>query len=231
MPRSVVLALLLVLAGCSGLGEPATPNQSTATTAPTTTLPETTPATDRPSTRLRASDTVDYAELSPVEQRAFDRAVQGEAVFVPASAAASDPFEDSHFAQPVAGVFRVNDYVRKDGVLYRLDYGETAGPLIASYSIRATESQPTGNETAVDFEAIPPRAKNPSGPPSRTAVTGFRRVSGRQLRRVSRTATCGTTGASTGPTSPLVTSSQISCTPSGSTDPVGCRRATAHPRP
>jgi anti-sigma28 factor (negative regulator of flagellin synthesis) len=155
----MIVVLLLVLAGCSGVGGPANTNESTATTAPTAAT-ETT-ATETTSTTVPELDSVDYAELSPVERRAFDRAVQGEAVFVPGSVATSDSLDDSYFSQLVAGVFRVNDYVRKDGVLYRLNYEETGGPLVASYTFQATESQPTGNETAVDFEAIPSRAKEP----------------------------------------------------------------------
>jgi hypothetical protein len=158
MFRAAMVALLLGLAGCSGLGGPATPNQPPSTTAPTTTTLETT-GTEITPTTVAESDIVDYAELSSAQQRAFDHAIQGETRFVPASVAQSSYLDESYFAEPVAAPFTTTDYVRKDGVLYRLDYDRQAGRQLTSYSIRATESQPDKNDTVRRFEALSVRGQ------------------------------------------------------------------------
>jgi hypothetical protein len=160
MSRVAAVALLLVLAGCSGLGGPTPPDQSTATTAPTTMTSETSTATEA-TTTVPELNRIDYSELSPAQQRAFDQAVGDEARFVRGLGAQSPYLDESYFAETAATPFKTHDYVCKDGVLYELEYSDTLGPLIASYYFQATESQPTENQTVVDFEAIPTRAKNP----------------------------------------------------------------------
>lgn len=171
VPRLVV-ALLLVTAGCTAAdgGSPATPS-ATPTSTPTVDRPATsspaststppTTVTDTPPTSPTESNTVAYGSLSPTQQRAFDRAVAGRAQFVDADALDSPYVGDGYYARDVATPFWTHEYVRKDGTHYRLSYRESGGEVLAAYGIEATREEPPADADVVALENVSPRARDP----------------------------------------------------------------------
>ncbi|QLH83112.1 hypothetical protein [Halosimplex pelagicum] len=165
----VALVALAALGGClaaPGPGDGATPTDSmdpsdtpatatptdTPTDEPATGTPDSTPATDTPTAAPPSGsptptatpadgNTVDYSELSPASQAAFDDALDGEISFVPDS-----PYVEGTHTVEAAGPFRDHAFVRKDGQRYRIDIAMD-GRLYASYAIYADRASPGENAT------------------------------------------------------------------------------------
>lgn len=139
MRAPLVVALLLLLAGCSA----PVPERPGGSTPPT---PEPT-LTGTPSPPADATDgnTVDYADLPPRSQRAFDAALEDTARFAPESPAV----ESDYFAERAADPFYDHRYVRRSGTYYEVSL--QPGRLLASYHIHASLATPDGDETAVAY--------------------------------------------------------------------------------
>lgn len=140
---TLVLTLLLVLAGCTGPGSDVagteTPTVTPAST-PTVTLDTPTDAT--------AGNTVDYVDLSPEGQAAFDAAVDGEVKFLLES-----PYVEGEYFEPsVAEEFGDVEYVRTDERTYALS--RSFGELYASYDLYAEPASPADDATVIDHENL-----------------------------------------------------------------------------
>ncbi|ELZ23205.1 hypothetical protein C475_16189, partial [Halosimplex carlsbadense 2-9-1] len=109
--------------------------------------PTATPPNGSPTPTATPADgnTVDYSELPPASQAAFDDALDGRISFVPDS-----PYVEGTHTAEAANPFGDPDFVRKDGRLYRI---ETAmdGQLYASYSIYADRLDSAGNVSATAY--------------------------------------------------------------------------------
>jgi hypothetical protein len=174
-PTALLLVLVVAVAGCTGgpvgtqpapataTATPEQPSTPTDTPTPTATPPPTPPATTTPATPgpPTAKNTVDYAELSPTQKRAFDRAVDGEAQFVDDSALESPYVGDEYFARDAADPFESYDYVRKNGTHYRVSYEESVGDGLATYGIRATERRPPDDANVVALENLSTEVREP----------------------------------------------------------------------
>ncbi|MBX0304113.1 hypothetical protein [Haloarcula salinisoli] len=164
---TLALAALLLLAGCGGgvdtgspeTGETPTPSstESGAATEPAT---PTQSATPTPSP-VDSSRVVSYTALTDEQQSAFRTAIDGEATFVPNSSYINDSAGYVASDNP----FRLHDYVRYDGSLYRIQTAR--GELYAAYGIQASAASPGANDTVVAFETLPADVQDEV----RTAIT------------------------------------------------------------
>lgn len=151
VPR-LTLALLLLLAGCTAI-DPGPPEQGTETVSPVRTTG--TPTISETPTGVNEANTIEYTELSAIQQRAFDVATEEEARFFDES-----PYlEGDYFDPDVAEPFESHEYVRKNDTYYQLS--SRLGNAIASYEIRADESQPNGNATITAFENLSAQSRTP----------------------------------------------------------------------
>lgn len=166
MVRAIALALLLVLAGCTGVGGPGQPaaTESPPSATPTTADPTPTAThteTNEPTpTDATSGNTVEYSDLSETQQRAFDEAIaNGSAEFAPPSIRESPYVEGRLFDEDDLGRLRAAEFVVKDGAYYRLSL--EMGRLIASYGLQATESDPSENATVVPLGDLSADAREP----------------------------------------------------------------------
>lgn len=150
---AAALAVLLLLAGCSGsVDTPGSEPRETTTVSPTvngTTSPAT--STASPNTRtINQSRVIEFHELNDQQQSAFREALQGDATFVPNSS-----FIDESEGYDVENItsFQTHDYVRHDGELYQIRLRQ--GELYASYAIRASAGSPDDDDTVVAFDSLP----------------------------------------------------------------------------
>lgn len=157
MRRGFVVALLVLLAGCSGLNGGASPAQPTAEATPARTTTATASA-DAPADAT-PRNTVSYAALSAVERRAFDAARRGEVGFASAAIRESPYVNRTFFPTASEDVFRNHEYVRKNGSHYRLSW--EGGALLASYGIEAVEQRPPENATVAALENLSARVSEP----------------------------------------------------------------------
>lgn len=174
VPRLLV-ALLLVTAGCTAVDEgaqspssptvpvdqPPTSTHSPTSTQPTPTHSVTTSPPIVTSPPPSEANTVAYEALSATQQRAFDRALEGQVQFVDESALDSPYVGDEYYATDVADPFRAYAYVRKNGSLYRLSYREGGGEALASYGIEATREEPSADESVVALENLSTKVREP----------------------------------------------------------------------
>lgn len=157
MRRELMVALLILLAGCSGLNGAATPTQTSEATSPIETT--TGPLSDSPPANVTSSNTVNYTALSPAEQRAFDTAQQGEVGFAPESVRESPYVNQTYVPTDLKETFQNHEYVRKNGSYYQLSWD--VGPTIATYNIQITEQQPPKNATVVALENLSSSVREP----------------------------------------------------------------------
>jgi len=127
-----------------------TPASSPATGTPDSPSPTDTPTPDPPSASPTASEpttgnTIDYSELPPASQAAFDDALDGQISFVPDS-----PYVEGDHTTEAAGPFRDHAFVRTDGQHYRIDIAMD-GRLYASYSIYADRASPGENASVTAY--------------------------------------------------------------------------------
>ena len=163
MVHRLLVALLVVLAGCAAApgGEMPDQRSETTTSLPTTGEPVSSPLTTSTTSSsdvpagANEANTVAYAELSHVQRRAFDAATIDGARFF----AETRYVEGDYFDPSVAEPFETHEYVRKDGTYYQLSY--QSGPLYASYGIQATEGQPTRNDTVVAYGNLSSLTRDP----------------------------------------------------------------------
>ncbi|QPV63359.1 hypothetical protein I7X12_01610 [Halosimplex litoreum] len=163
MDRIGLITALVALAAVGGClaapgpgGDGATPTASATPTATPTGTPDSSPSTATPTAAPpNASptpnptptdgNTVDYAELPPDSQAAFDDALDGQISFVPDS-----PYVEGNHTTEAAGPFRDHAFVRKDGQRYRIAVAMD-GPLYASYSIYADPASPGENASVTAY--------------------------------------------------------------------------------
>jgi len=157
MRRKLMVALLIMLAGCSGLNGGATPTQTSDATSPIETT--TAAPSDSSPADVTASNTVNYTALSPAEQRAFDTAQQGEVGFAPESVRESPYVNKTYVPTDLKETFQNHEYVQKNGSYYQLSWD--VGPTIASYNIQITEQQPPKNATSVALENLSSPVREP----------------------------------------------------------------------
>lgn len=177
MVRRLLLALLVLFAGCTAgnsVVQP-TPTSDTASPAETPTPPPTPTPTDvhtarsgTTTSRVVSADspptdrnTVDYTNLSATQRRAFDREVEGDVQFVDRSALDSPYVGAEYFARQTAEPFRHYEYVRKNGTRHRLTYREGGGDVLATYGIRTTERQPPADASVVAVENLSTPVRKP----------------------------------------------------------------------
>lgn len=163
VPR-LTIALLVILAGCSGIsgespdqeitGEPTI--QPTTVPSPRATGSATADATPPGATE---TNTLEYAELSATQKRAFDASVDGGARSLDESVRESPYVEGVYFDPGVFEAFESPEYVRKNETYYRISTRH--GNTIASYHIEATEEEPAENATVVAFENLSTRTGEP----------------------------------------------------------------------
>jgi hypothetical protein len=174
---AVLVATAVVVAGCTSApgGSPApatTPTPAPATAGQSSPSPTPTATSTSPSAPLEttttttpvtpsATATVDYAALSPTQQRAFDRALDGTVQFVDAAALESPYVGDEYVDRDAADPFRTHDYVRKNDTHYRVSYEESGGHGLATYEIRATEREPPDDASVVSLADLSTAVRNP----------------------------------------------------------------------
>lgn len=141
----LVLALLLVCAGCS---------ENISASKGDTAKPTTEPAP--------SGTVVEYRSLNDTQQSAFRDALQSEVSFHP-----DVPYinESRGYDSQADDPFLVHDYVRYDGALYQVR--TERGELYASYSLRASIGSPPDQSTVVGFDSLPDRIRDEV----RTAIT------------------------------------------------------------
>lgn len=157
MRRELIVVLLVLLAGCSGLngGAPSTQPTETTTAVPTTTS-STSNATP---TGATPSNTVNYTALSDTEQQAFDAAQQRSTGFAPPSVQESPAVNRTYFPLDAQDVFQNHEYVQKNGSYYQISWdGHTS---LATYEIRVTEQQPSENASVVALENLSSEVREP----------------------------------------------------------------------
>lgn len=152
MRRELMVVLLVLLAGCSGLNGSAPSTQPTETTSvvPTTTS---SPSNATP------SNTVIYTALSDTEQQAFDAAQQRATGFAPDSVRESPYVNRTYFPTDAKEVFQNHEFVQKNGSYYQLSWD--AGPTLATYDIQITEQQLSENASVVALENLSPEVREP----------------------------------------------------------------------
>ncbi len=157
MRRELMVVLLVLLAGCSGLngGVPSTQPTETTSAVPTTTS---SPSNATP-TGATLSNTVNYTALSDTEQQAFDAAQQRGTGFAPDSVRESPYVNQTYFPTDAKEVFQNHEYVQKNGSYYQLSWD--AGPTLATYEIQVTEQQPSENASVVALENISLEVREP----------------------------------------------------------------------
>ena len=163
MVHRLLIALLIVFAGCAAApgGEvpdrTSGPGESPPTTSESVTSSSATSATPSPGVPADATEanTVEYAELSPVQRRVFDAAAADGAKFFAETRYVESDYPDLAVAEP----FETHDYVRKDGTFYRLS--SRTGDVLASYGIQATEGPPSENDTVVAYANLSERTREP----------------------------------------------------------------------
>ncbi|MCD2204506.1 DUF3558 domain-containing protein [Halobacterium sp. KA-6] len=152
MRRELMVILLVLLAGCSGLNGGTPSTQPTETTAPD-------PTTTSNAANATPSNTINYTELSDTEQRAFDTAQQRQVGFAPDAIRESPYVNRTYFPTDAQDVFQNHKYVLKNGTYYRLTWH--AGPIVATYRIEVTQQEPPGNATVVSLGNLTPRVRQP----------------------------------------------------------------------
>lgn len=163
----LVLALALLLAGCSGVIDQ---SQESADPTATTNVNETTTNSSMgTSTTVSARKVVEFRELNAQQQAAFRDALQGKATFVPDSSYIDD---SAGYKMTNVTPFEVNDYVQYDGELY--DIGLSLGKTYSSHIIMAGVTSPPDNATVIAFENLSTNASDVL----RTALTNGRYESG-----------------------------------------------------
>jgi|GEM_PF-1662802 hypothetical protein len=163
----VALAALLLLAGCGGgvdTGGPAagdrptpSPTENGTTTQAATPTQSGTPT----ASPVDSSRVLSYTALNDAQQSAVRTAMDGEATFVPNSSYIND--SAGYVAEDTP--FRLHDYVRYDGSLYRIHL--RSGKPYAAYGIQASAASPGENDTTLAFETLPADVKDEV----RTAIT------------------------------------------------------------
>lgn len=164
--RALVLAVLLLLAGCSGvIDQPQEPEAPTGTTP----VNETTTRSPGTATTVEPSQVVAYDELTAEQQAAFQNALQGEATFVPDSPYIDEP---AGYEMSNSTLFERNEYVRYNGDLY--DIGLGLGKAYAIHTIMAVTGDPPENATVIALENVSANASDVL----RTTLTDGRYESG-----------------------------------------------------
>lgn len=129
MRRTVLasLAVILLLAGCSGVDTASTPGFTPGASA----------------------EVAEFTELNDAERQAFLQSIESEVSFVPES-----PFVDDGFDYNVSTVFEDHDYVNYDGGYYSttIEQGET---IYSSYGLEARETEREENDTVVTLADLP----------------------------------------------------------------------------
>lgn len=158
---AVALAALVLLAGCGGGVDTDSPAPGvTPTPSPTESGTPTESATPTPSP-VDAPRVLSYSALDDEQQSAVRTAIDGEATFVPNSSYIDD--SAGYVAEDTP--FRLHDYVRYDGSLYRIQL--RSGEAYATYGIQASAASPGANDTTVAFENLPTDVRDEV----RTAIT------------------------------------------------------------
>lgn len=164
---TVALAALLLLAGCGGgVGSGGPETEQTPTPLSTDNGTATESATPTQSTTptpspVDSSRVLSYTALTDEQQSAVRTAIDGEATFVPNSSYIDD--SAGYVAEDTP--FRLHDYVRYDGSLYRIHL--RSGKAYAAYGIQASAASPGENGTILAFENLPAEVKDEV----RTAIT------------------------------------------------------------
>lgn len=148
---AVVLAFLLLSAGCSGGGRTtATPTGERATPSPTAHTTTPTPIDEPNGTTVAPARVVAFEDLTERQRSAFREATDGEVQFVPPST-----YIDGGYDYTTIGPFEDHDFVRYEGELYRIELHEREGELYASYTIETSPGTPGNNDTVVAFDGLP----------------------------------------------------------------------------
>ena len=157
MRRELMVVLLVLLAGCSGLngGAPSTQPTETTSAVPTTTS---SPSNVTP-TGATPSNTVNYTALSDTEQQAFDAAQQRATGFAPDAVRESPSVNRTYFPTDAKEGFQNHEFVQKNGSYYQLSWD--VGPTLATYDIRVTEHQPSENASVVALETLSLEVREP----------------------------------------------------------------------
>jgi len=147
---ALVVAVVVLLAGCSGAigtadSQPeATTTDKTTSPAPTTAAPNT--------TTVNQSQVVDFQTLSTQQQSAFLYSLDDNrtAVFAPSS-----PYLNvtRSYDPEIQTPFRNHEYVRYNGSLYRAQLPIVSG--FAIYDIEASASNPPDNASVTAFDSLP----------------------------------------------------------------------------
>jgi hypothetical protein len=157
MRRELLIVLLFLLAGCSGVNGGASPTQTTDTESPVqTTIVRT---EDTAPTDATPTNTIDYTELTAAEKEAFNAAREGDVGYAPKSIRKSPYIDQTYYPVKTGDIFQNNKYVRKDDSYFRVSWGH--GPTIATYGIRTTEQQPPENATVVGVENLSSQVQEP----------------------------------------------------------------------
>jgi hypothetical protein len=148
--RTVIVVLLLVLAGCAGFGgQTSDPSPSPETTTAISTERATT-TTETTSPTIARSDVVEYNDLSAEGQRFAEPLVENGSLTAPPPSL-PEPFSTSDEPR----------YLRYDGALYRLSWDKLG--LVADYSIRNVQpenaSEITAGTTVVAYRNLSTRAR------------------------------------------------------------------------
>lgn len=157
MRRELMVVLIMLLAGCSGLNSGAPPTQTTNAEAPVQT--STAGPSDGSPADPSPSNTVNYTALSPAEQRAFNVAQGGEIGFAPAAVRESPYVNQSYVPPEFKAVFENHKYVLKNGSYYQLSW--EIGPIIAAYDIQATEQTPPAKASIVPRDELSHQVREP----------------------------------------------------------------------
>jgi len=157
MRRELMVILLVLLAGCSGLngGAPSTQPTETTSAIPTTTS---SPSNATP-TAATPSNTVNYTALSETEQQAFDAAQQRATGFAPDAVRESPYVNRTYFPTDAKEVFQEHEYLQKNGSYHQLSWD--VGPTLATYEIQVTDHQPSENASVVVLENLSSEVREP----------------------------------------------------------------------
>lgn len=145
MKRRGFLALSVM--GTASLAGCATPFGSEPTSPPRgdSNATSRTPATQTPTPTVPEAEVIDYAELSPEQQEAFDHARNETVIF--SSSLPENAQEDADFGIEASLPFRAHESVRKNGSLYDL---QLDGPTrIGGTRVEVQPAEPAENDTAI----------------------------------------------------------------------------------
>lgn len=158
MIRKIIVVLLVLSAGCSGVSDSqqtdTSPHSSSIQTSELIT-PQIGPADSTDENTIR------YENLSAKQQEAFDKAVESEVQFLYQTTIESPYIEGDYFPRWTANIFEEAKYVIMEKDFYRITYDPEGGAIFSSYGIRATENRPHENESVVNFNNLSAESKEP----------------------------------------------------------------------